>query len=152
MKQPVIMIVLLIAFVAGFIVWYNLKPTPIPTSQSASTEQAGKSNTDEQANVTVTVTPSDISTNGTEWKFNVIMDTHSVELNHDMLRVSVLYDDQGNAYNPTRWEGTTGGHHREGTLIFTPITPAPTSIELKITGIADTVRTFTWQIDETATD
>ncbi|KKW22663.1 MAG: hypothetical protein UY66_C0034G0001, partial [Parcubacteria group bacterium GW2011_GWC1_51_35] len=39
-----------------------------------------------------------------------------------------------------------GGHHREGVLSFSRLTSAPKSIELKITGIADTIRTFTWQL------
>ncbi|KKW27654.1 MAG: hypothetical protein UY69_C0008G0017 [Parcubacteria group bacterium GW2011_GWF1_52_5] len=41
-----------------------------------------------------------------------------------------------------------GGHHREGVLSFSRLTSAPKSIELKITGIADTIRTFTWQLDK----
>ena len=80
-----------------------------------------------------------------EWKFDIAMNTHSVELNQDMTKVAVLVDDQGKEYKPISWQGAeSGGHHREGVLIFNQITPTPKSIELKITGIGGVVRNFVW--------
>lgn len=101
---------------------------------------------DEQASVTVTVTPIDMSSQSKEWKFAVAMDTHSVELGQDLLATATLIDNQGEEYKPTRWDGPTGGHHREGVLVFSRITPIPSSIQLEITDIGDIKRNFTWQL------
>ncbi len=137
-----------LAFIAGFLIFYNPKPVSTPPQESSpisGAQQKWETNTDEQANVTVIVTPLDLSSQSAQWKFDVVMDTHSVELDQDMTKVAVLIDDQGKEYTPLTWEGPTGGHHREGTLTFARITPAPKSVELKITGIADVVRSFVWQ-------
>ena len=148
MNKAITIFVLVLAFIGGFLIFYNPKPASSPTennSETLDTIQKWESKIDEQASVTVTVTPSDLSLESKEWKFDVVLNTHSVELDQDMTNVAVLMDDD-KEYKPLRWEGApAGGHHREGVLVFSPITPAPKSIELKITGIADTVRTFNWQ-------
>src|SRR3989344_8207146 len=146
MKKSVITILSLIAFMGGFLIFYNLKTVSSPTQNSSDvldTPQKLESKIDDQASVTVTITPSDLGMESKEWKFDVVMSTHSVELDQDMTKVAILTDDSGKEYSPARWEGApAGGHHREGMLVFSPITPTPKSVELKITGIADTVRTF----------
>jgi hypothetical protein len=150
MNKTITIFVLALAFIGGFLIFYNPKPVSGPTednSQAIDTEQKWESKIDDQANVTVTVTPSNLLLESNEWKFDVVMSTHSVELDQDMIQVVVLVDDAGNEYKPLRWEGApAGGHHREGVLVFSPITPTPKLVELKITGIADTVRTFNWQL------
>src|SRR3989339_69787 len=151
MNKAITTFVLALAFIGGFLIFYNPKPASSPTennSETLDTIQKWESKIDEQASVTVTVTPSDLSLESKEWKFDVVLNTHSVELDQDMTNVAVLMDDD-KEYKPLRWEGApAGGHHREGVLVFSPITPAPKSIELKITGIADTVRTFNWQLSK----
>lgn len=105
-----------------------------------------ESKIDDQALVTVTVIPIDISLQSKEWKFNVSLSTHAVELDQDMVKISVLVDDKGKEYKPIRWEGAPpGGHHREGVLVFNQITPIPKFVGLKISGIGDVVRSFTWE-------
>ncbi len=118
------------------------------TNQEQTSSRQWETKTDGQAAVTVAVTPLDISPQSKEWKFDIVMDTHSVELNQDLVKSAVLIDDQDKEYKPIRWEGPVGGHHREGTLVFNPIAPIPKSIELKITGIADAVRIFAWQLNK----
>ena len=61
--------------------------------------------TDDQADVTVTVTPRVLSLQSRGWKFDIILNTHSVELDQDMLSVVVLVDDAGTEYKPARFEG-----------------------------------------------
>jgi len=150
MNKAITIFVLALAFIGGFLVFYNPKSTSLPTQENSSvseTQQKWESKIDDQASVTVTVTPSDLSLESNEWKFDVVMDTHSVELDQEMTRVAILTGDSGKEYSPARWEGApAGGHHREGVLVFSPITPTPKSVELKITEIADTVRTFNWQL------
>jgi hypothetical protein len=150
MNKTITILVLALAFIGGFLVFYNPKPTSLPTQENSSaseTQQKWESKTDDQASVTVTVTPTLLSEESREWKFDITLSTHSVELDQDMTKVTILIDDSGKEYSPARWEGApAGGHHREGVLVFSPIKPTPKSVELKITGIADTVRTFNWQL------
>src|SRR3989344_6048305 len=133
---------LALAFLGGFLFFYRSGPTkelnPVAdqTNQQTTSNKMWETKTEEQASVTVVVTPLDLSPNSKEWKFDVVMNTHSVELDQDMVKVAVLVDDNGKKYKPLRWEGSeTGGHHREGVLIFNQTTPTPKSIELKISGI-----------------
>ena len=105
---------------------------------------------DDQESVAVAVTPLliDLSSRATEWKFDVSMNTHSVELNQDMMKSAVLFDDQGNEYPVLKWEGSEpGGHHREGILIFDPVKPSPLSITLLLKSIGGVPeRSFTWNL------
>lgn len=149
MKKNVIIILSAVAFVAGFLIFYqdrSIKPNASTGQQINSVQWETK--TDDQANVNVVVTPLDLSPQSADWKFDIGMNTHSVELSQDMTQSAVLIGDDGKEYKPTKWDGPTGGHHREGVLTFNTITPTPKSVELKITGIADTFRTFTWQLNK----
>lgn len=98
--------------------------------------------------VEVDVTPVDVSPNSDSWKFNITLNTHSVELDQDLTKIGVLVDDKGSVYQPQSWEGTPpGGHHREGVLTFSPPPANPDSITLKIRGVGGVVeRSFTWSI------
>jgi ATP-dependent protease ClpP protease subunit len=150
-NKTLTILTLALAFLGGFLFFYRGGPTkelaPIAnqTSEQSTTKQTWETKTEEQESVTVVVTPLDLSLNSKEWKFNIVMDTHSVELDQDMTKIAVLVDDQGKEYKPIRWEGAeAGGHHREGVLIFNRIKPVSKSVELKISGIGDVVRSFTW--------
>jgi hypothetical protein len=152
-NKTLTILTLALAFLGGFLFFYRGGPTKelIPVAQQTSeqppTKQTWETKTEEQESVTVVVTPLDLSPNSKEWKFDVLMDTHSIELDQDMAQVSVLVDGEGEEYKPIRWEGAeAGGHHREGVLIFNEIKPTPKFVELKISGIGDVVRNFTWQL------
>jgi hypothetical protein len=59
---------------------------------------------------------------GVSIRLLVSMNTHSVNLNFDMLKVSKLVDSNGEIFLPAEWQGPAGGgHHRSGTLIFLDI-------------------------------
>jgi len=144
-------IFVVLAVIGGSLTFYFWN-TPAPNvtqtdSETATTSQKFDSRIDDQANVTVTVTPIQLARDSDEWKFNVVMDTHSVELDQNMLDVAVLIDDQGTRYPPLNWDGPTGGHHREGVLTFGKMTTTSKKVELKISGIGDVIRNFTWQLD-----
>lgn len=151
MKRNEIIILLVVVLIGGFFIFYRGGPakqvTPVTNQaeEQTDTNQPWETKTEEQASVTVVVTPIDLSLNSKEWKFDVGINTHSVELDQDMTKISVLIDDQGKEYKPLGWEGPTGGHHREGVLTFNQIIPAPKSLVLKISGIGDVVRSFSWQ-------
>ena len=155
MNKNIAILTLALAFLGGFLFFYRGGPTkevaPVvnqvtnQTNQQVSTNQRWTQKTDDQVSVTVVVTPIDILSQSKEWKFNVVMDTHSIELDQDMTKIAILVDDQGKEYKPTAWNGPTGSHHREGMLIFNQITPIPKSLELKISGIGGVVRSFIWK-------
>jgi len=150
MNKTITVLTLALAFLGGFLFFYRGGPTkqiaPITNqkAEQANTSQRWVQKIDEQSEATVVVTPIDILSQSKEWKFDIGMNTHSVELDQDMIKVAVLVDDYGKEYKPIAWEGPTGGHHREGVLKFNQITPVPKSIKLKISGIGDVVRSFTW--------
>ena len=153
MKNKIIIGLYVIAFIGGFFLLYfsgpKLQKTPAANQtnqQVATTEKKWETKTEEQIDVTVVVTPTDLSPNSKEWKFDVDMNTHSIELDQDMTKIVVLNDDQSNEYKPVSWDGPVGGHHREGVLIFNRVTPTPKSVELKIYGIGDVVRSFVWEL------
>ncbi len=152
MNRLVTAAILVLAFIGGFLFFYNPKPVSAPVQDDfviKPTLQQWEPMIDEQENVTVTVTPSDLSWESKEWKFDVAVDTHSIELDQDMAAVAVLTDDSGKEYKALRWEGAeAGGHHREGVLIFDAITPYPQHLKLIIRGIADVDRAFTWTLIE----
>ena len=86
---------------------------------------------------------------GKQAKFNIKMNTHSVELNQDMAAVSILKDDKGHEYRPIRWDGSPpGGHHRSGVLEFPGIGKGAKSVTLYVKDIANVPeRIFEWKIE-----
>ncbi len=79
------------------------------------------------------VTPQNLAASATSWDFKVALDTHSGELNDDLVKTAALLDDKGGRHVPVKWEGAgPGGHHRDGTLKFNAISPLPKAIELQI--------------------
>lgn len=95
---------------------------------------------DSKNNVEFQVTP--ISLN----EFEISMNTHSVDLDFDLIQIANLYDDIGNAYKPINWEGSApGGHHREGILKFPLVNKNAKSIKLIITDSSE--REFVWNLN-----
>ena len=86
---------------------------------------------------------------GKQAKFNIKMNTHSVELNQDMVAVFILKDDKGYEYRPIRWNGSPpGGHHRSGVLEFPAIGKGAKSVALHVKDIANVPeRIFEWKIE-----
>lgn len=92
----------------------------------------------EEPPVTIEITPVDLERAASQWKFNVIFTTHSGSLDFDPMKIASMADDKGNIYRPIAWEGPgSGGHHREGILVFDPVNPASKYIELKINNVGD---------------
>ena len=142
MNKTLTALVLLAALTVGFFVFYQNRPaeqkTPATpeTAREESSSQKWETKTDDQAGVTIVVTPLDLAPESSEWKFDIGINTHSVELDQDMTKIVVLTDDQGKEYKPVAWDGAApGGHHREGVLTFKAISPMPHSVELTIKNI-----------------
>ncbi|MBI5620750.1 hypothetical protein HY949_03155 [Candidatus Gottesmanbacteria bacterium] len=114
------------------------KPTTIAPGWETK-EQAG-------GNVTVAITPQELIPKKPA-VFQIVFDTHSVNLDFDVATAARLTDDQGNAFGTATWFGDPpGGHHRKGTLSF-PIPMVQASIAtltLKdVAGVKE--RTFVWK-------
>lgn len=112
-----------------------------PSSSPKQTQTTFSAQTDTQANVTVVVTPVQLS-RGAPTVFTVNFDTHSVNLDFDVSKIATLKDDKGNVYNNPTWQGSPpGGHHRSGTLTFNEVFHRETkSVTLTLSN-----STFTWE-------
>lgn len=110
---------------------------PTATATQSSTEQG----------VTVKVTAKAIGSPDGRWEFSIVLDTHSADLNDDLMQSATLTTNDGRTLKPTSWTGAgPGGHHREGVLAFDVPAPRPTAIELRIARPGESApRTFRWQ-------
>ena len=99
--------------------------------------------------VTVDVKPMQFAA-GKPARFEVSMNTHSVDLGVDLIAVSTLTDDQGKEYRPVSWDGPgPGGHHRSGVLEFPVLEGTPRSVTLVIRDIAKVPeRVFQWDLEK----
>lgn len=115
-----------------------------PLGVSAASPLPARTST--EAAVTLKVVPRSVS--GGIWEFELTFDTHSRTLDDDLAKVAVLVAEGGTVYSPVMWVGDSpGGHHRNGILQFKPITPVPTSIELRITREGELKpRSFKWSL------
>jgi hypothetical protein len=86
---------------------------------------------------------------GEDFRFAVVLDTHSVGLDgYDLKTLSVLRDDRGKDYLPIGAENKGSGHHREVTLIFSKIAPESKHIEIVLRDLAGVKeRTFRWNLE-----
>lgn len=111
-----------------------------PVQATATTPLDSQTSSEGQVSVTAT------SIDQSDWSFQIILDTHSVELTEDLTQVSALLDENGNEYKPIEWQGDPpGGHHRSGVLRFGEIMPESQSVTLvvrQVGGIDE--RRFEW--------
>jgi hypothetical protein len=114
-------------------------------SLAATASQPTRTNSD--GGVTVTVTPIAAKANG-ELRFQVVLDTHSVNLDaYDLKTIAVLRDGSSKTYGPIAVENKGGGHHRQAVLTFPRPAPETKSIELLIKDVAGVKeRTFQWEL------
>lgn len=101
--------------------------------------------TDSGGGVTVKVTWLD-SNPSSDLRFQVVLDTHSVNLDsYDLKTISILRDDAGNSYLPSAVETKGSGHHREATVSFAKIASGTKRFELVIKDVAGVKeRIFRW--------
>ena len=84
-----------------------------------------------------------------EPRFQIVLDTHSVNLDtYELKTIVVLRDDIGKSYGPTAVENKGGGHHRETFASFPKLSPGTKRMELVIKDIAGVKeRIFVWNLD-----
>ncbi len=120
--------------------------TAVSLAPAAAAEWGTQKNS--QSGVTVDATPVDLSAGAKTWDFKFVLDTHSQDLNDDLMKTAVLLGPSADSYLPVAWEGAgPGAHHREGVLRFKPIVPRPASVELRIQRAGETIpRSFRWPL------
>ena len=141
MKYTIGVIVTIIVAAILFALYYSYNASP-------SGGTVFESQTSNAGSVAVTVKPQSLSENTTVWDFDVILNTHTVELTADLVEAVVLIDENGKEYKPMGWKGDSlGGHHREGMLSFQPLDPLPRAITLLVRNIGEIKeRSFSWQL------
>ena len=84
-----------------------------------------------------------------EPRFQVVLDTHSVNLDaYDLKSIAVLRDDTGKSYVPTAAENKGSGHHREATITFPKLSPGAKRIEMVVKDVAGVKeRVFAWNLE-----
>ncbi|MBI4280985.1 hypothetical protein HY628_02195 [Candidatus Uhrbacteria bacterium] len=122
----------------------KVSPPSADLTPAANTDRQRRISEAEEITITVKP-PSDWQADS--WKFDLALDTHSVDLAQALEQVAALVDDQGNKYPPQSWEGSPpGGHHRTGILTFAAIRPLPSAVTLVIRDIGAPERTFVWEL------
>ena len=84
-----------------------------------------------------------------EPRFEIILDTHSADLNrYDLKTMTALRDGTGKTYLATGIENKGSGHHREATLTFPKVSPESERFELIVKDVAGVKeRTFIWNLE-----
>ncbi|MCC7165616.1 MAG: hypothetical protein IT331_24175 [Anaerolineae bacterium] len=119
------------------------------SAQNLETNAKGalEAQTLEDGSVTVKVIPVQTNMNA-PLEFEIVMDTHSVDLANDMLKTVVLRDDAGKEYMPLKWAGPgAGGHHRQGTIQFGQLKQTTKTLTLLVKNVAGVPeRVFEWEL------
>lgn len=81
-------------------------------------------------------------------RFEVVLDTHSVNLDgYDLKTLALLRDETGKELQPTQVENKGSGHHREFFLTFPKPSDGANRLELVIKNIARVKeRPFRWEL------
>ena len=127
---------------------------PLPPSTAAQGDPQPDSATriDEQGAIIIEITPLNLDTPTDTFEFDVVMDTHSIDLSMDLATLSTLPTDTGVSVVSTLWEAPLGGHHVEGKLIFPAmqdgksILEGATKLTITILNVDAPSRVFEWEL------
>lgn len=148
-KSAIVFLVIIAIGLALYFAISSQRPnTPTVTSENKAKQADFQTQTVSDAEVKYTITPLNISSdNSKTWDFEIRLDTHSGSLDQDLVSQFRLIDDKGNEYEALNWDGALpGGHHREGILKFSPISPLPGAIELSIKTSSGEKTSLRWKL------
>jgi hypothetical protein len=126
--------------------------TPPPSTESASLSNDFAMRTDQQGAIIFEITPLNLDAPTDTLEFDVVMDTHSIDLSIDLATLSTLTTDTGVSVDATLWDAPLGGHHVEGKLIFPAakdsksILEGATKLTLTILNVDAPTRIFEWEL------
>jgi hypothetical protein len=127
-------------------------PALLPTLFPNSNGNGELSRIDEQGAVVFEVTPLNLGIPADTLNFDVAMNTHSVDLSMDLAALSTLSTDNGVITQASKWDAVPGGHHVEGTLLFssmqdgTSILEGASKLTLTIVDVDAPARVFEWEL------
>jgi hypothetical protein len=125
---------------------------PQPDVQTAWPD--GQAQQDDQGQVEVAVTPLNLGSHNETLDFDVVMDTHSIDLSMDLAALATLRTDTGFTVNAIAWSAPAGGHHVAGALQFPAVVDDVhilddvSRLTLTIRDVDAPERTFTWNLSE----
>jgi hypothetical protein len=105
-----------------------------------------KTKSDDQASVTIDVTPIELGASNEVNNFDIIINTHTVALDYDFADIITLEDDMGNKYKSIKWDGGSGSHHINGEISFPELESEVKSVKMTIDGVAGVKRYFDWEL------
>ena len=127
---------------------------PATVSTEATQAEAGDmTRTDQQGAITVEVTPLNLDNPSDQFEFDVVLDTHSVDLSMDLATLATLTTDTGITVQATLWDAPRGGHHVAGKLIFPAmsdgksILDGATRLTLTIVDVDAPSRVLEWELN-----
>lgn len=107
---------------------------------------------DQQGAVVMEITPLNLGTPTDTLDFNVVMNTHSVDLSMNLAELATLSTDTGISVQAVSWDAPSGGHHVGGKLIFPstlngkPIIEGSSKLTLTIINVDASSRIFEWEL------
>lgn len=128
------------------------QPVPGPSTSNDAVTSADLTRTDQQGAVVVEVTPLNLDNPTEQLEFNVVLNTHSVDLSMNLATLATLTTDTGVTIQATTWDGIPGGHHVSGKLTFSATQDGKSILEgakkltLTITGVDAPSRVFEWTL------
>lgn len=146
MKKIIIIIVIGLLLLSVSLIITMRKNDRLAALDNFRQAVVGAEKIDDQGEVVVSVRPLAMSPDSGP-RFNIVLDTHTIELDTDLMANAVLLVG-AKEYQPLAWDGDLpGGHHRQGTLAFPPLTKIPDTVTLQIKNIgAVDARIFTWTL------
>jgi hypothetical protein len=134
-------------------------PVPSATPTTAATSnplppEEGLTRTDDQGAVVVDVTPANLTNPAETIDFEVGMNTHSIDLSMDLVKLATIRTDTGLTAAPLAWDGMLGGHHVSGNLKFPSRVDGKNLLDgasvliLIIQNVDAPERTFSWTINQ----
>lgn len=156
-KQKIILLIIIASFA---IIWgYFLlqkggkESQPAPFQQTVVNKPIADGNflslapqINNEEGVLIEVAPTDFAPTQ-PIKFEITFTTHQGDLDFDLTKQAILYDENGNQYLPLSWDGGRGGHHLSGALIFPAISADAKNMKLIIKDIYGVAkRKFEWEI------
>ena len=121
----------------------------VMVSDSVDAAASGLTRTHSGGGVTVKATYLNPHSPG-DVRFQVTLDTHSVDLDeYDLKDLSLLRDETGKTYQSTRVDNKGSGHRGQITVIFPKVSPETRWLELVIKDIAGVKeRSFRWDVSK----
>lgn len=96
--------------------------------------------------VDVKITPLQLEP-GQEAIFEIVLNTHSVDLGYEYTKIITLIDNLDKTYRANEWIGESSGHHLTGKLIFEALSNDLRTVTLNIEGIDDQTAEFVWNLN-----